>query len=165
MNLNKSNTKWLFNRIFILMGMLVATPLSAQENTQESLEWHSFEKALQIAEQQKKPVLVDVWAPWCGWCKKMQKEVYPELSKTLNKKFVLTRLNRDDNETQKTYRHYSMTPLRLAQKFNVQNVPGIAFLSSEGEYLFHISGFTKVEKLKNILEHVPTATSGNLKSQ
>lgn len=137
--------------IFTLIGVGFSNSLHAQTT---ELKWHSFEQALKLAEEEGKPIMVDVWAPWCGWCKKMKKEVYPELSAALNKDFVLTRLNRDDNEDKKTYQQYRITPLRLAQKFGVQNVPATVFLTSGGEYLFHISGFMEADELKEILGYV-----------
>ncbi|MCP9290728.1 thioredoxin family protein [Gracilimonas sediminicola] len=137
--------------IFTLIGVGIPNYVHGQST---ELKWHSFEQALKLAEEEGKPIMVDVWAPWCGWCKKMKKEVYPELSAALSKDFVLTRLNRDDNEDKKTYQQYRITPLRLAQKFGVQNVPAIVFLSSDGEYLFHISGFVEADELKEILGYV-----------
>ncbi|HBQ58357.1 MAG TPA: hypothetical protein DD671_01710 [Balneolaceae bacterium] len=148
---NPANKLAVFVSIFILIGMLFSPPLSAQE---KELNWNSFEKAIELAKEQEKPIFVDVWAPWCGWCKKMEKGVYPELVATLNEDFILTRLNRDDNESRKQYQQFSLTPLRLAQKFNVQNVPAVVLLSPEGEYLFHISGFTEADKLGEILDYV-----------
>ncbi|MDR9415148.1 MAG: thioredoxin family protein [Gracilimonas sp.] len=145
---NPVNKIIIFVSMFTMVGFFVATPLSAQE---KELNWTSFEKALELAEEQRKPIMVDVWAPWCGWCKKMQKEVYPELATTLNNDFILTRLNRDDNESRKQFQQLSLTPLRLAQKFNVQNVPAVVLLTYEGEYLFHISGYMEAGKLEEVL--------------
>lgn len=149
MVIKQRHTKILQAGVFALAGIFIAFPLSAQEHT---LYWQPFEEAIRLAEEHEKPVLVDIWAPWCGWCKKMQKEVYPELAEILNQEFILTRLNRDDNETDKRYQNISATPLRLAQKLNIQSVPAIVLLSSEGKYLFHISGFTEADKLEAILE-------------
>lgn len=141
----------IFTSIFAFIGILLSTPLSAQE---KELNWTPFEEAIELAEEQGKPILVDVWAPWCGWCKKLQKEVYLELSETFKNDFVLTRLNRDDHESRTKYQQLSLTPLRLSQKLNVQQVPAIVMLSPEGEYLFHISGFVEADKLEEVLGYV-----------
>ncbi len=147
----KASNLFYLTIIFGLIGASISYPVYAQKT---DLQWQNFEQALELAEEKGKLIMVDVWAPWCGWCKKMKKEVYPELSAELNSDFVLTRLNRDNNEDKKTYQQYRMTPLRLAQKFGVQNVPATVFLSSEGEYLFHISGFVGAEELKEVLGYV-----------
>ncbi|MEQ8524910.1 thioredoxin family protein [Gracilimonas sp.] len=143
----------------VLLVTFTGSDAFAQE---KDLNWTSFEEAVELAKEQGKPILVDVWAPWCGWCKKMQKDVYPKLAVTLNENFILTRLNRDDNESRKQYQQFSITPLRLAQKFNVQNVPAVVLLSPEGEYLFHVSGFMEADKLEEVLGYVVEGQTENL---
>ena len=35
-----------------------------------------WDKAMAAARAQKKPVVVDFYTDWCGWCKKLDKETY-----------------------------------------------------------------------------------------
>ena len=50
-----------------LLLTLFALPLSAQ------IEWLSWEEAIERSEAEPRPLLVDVYTDWCGWCKKMDK--------------------------------------------------------------------------------------------
>jgi thioredoxin-like negative regulator of GroEL len=120
----------------------------------QDLKWHSFEDALAIADSTANPILVDVWAPWCGWCHKMRSKVYPQLSTELNKHFVLTRLNRDDNRSKISYKTQQLSPLQIAQQLRADKTPTVVLLNSKGNYLLHLSGFRKAKTLRPILQFV-----------
>lgn len=138
----------------LLVTSLLATTIVVPVNAQDRITWQSFEDAISVARKTGKPILVDIWAPWCGWCRKMKKETYPALKTELANSYVLTRLNRDDNKTLIQYKDQQLTPLRLAQKLNARTVPTVVLLSSEGDYLLHITGFLKEESLKPILKYI-----------
>ena len=50
---------------------------SKQElNKKDKIEWLTFEEAMKKSAQDKKPIFVDVYTDWCGWCKKMDKNTF-----------------------------------------------------------------------------------------
>lgn len=134
---------------------LLGIPISSSAQTQKKdLHWKSFEEAISLADSTGKYILVDVWAPWCGWCHKMKSEIYPELSEVLSNNFVLTRLNRDDNQTTYQYNARTYTAFELTQNLKVEQVPAIIFITSNGEYLFHLTGYKNTRTLRPILKYI-----------
>jgi thioredoxin-related protein len=135
----------------MLNGITTPTVFAQQE-----AQWHAFGEALSIAAAEQRPIFVDVSAPWCGWCRKMRRDVYPELMPELGSDFVLTRLNRDDNETMHRFMGSMLSSVRLAQQLNIQSVPAIVLLDSEGEYILHLSGFIEADKLQPVINYIST---------
>lgn len=138
--------------VVLLLGIAVIS--SAQQPN-----WQSFEGALTTAQENNKLVVVDIWAPWCGWCHKMKKESYPALPDKLTEQFVFTRLNRDDHETDHLYKEKSLSSMQLAQRLNAQTVPTVVVLSPSGDYLYHIAGFLDRERLQSMLLKTLQVTS------
>lgn len=58
--------------------MLLCVPAAAQKK-QPSIEWQTAPEAYQRNQTSRpKKVFVDVYTNWCGWCKKMDKDTFPD---------------------------------------------------------------------------------------
>lgn len=42
----------------------------------EKIEWLTFEEAMKKSAKDNKPIFIDVYTDWCGWCKKMDKNTF-----------------------------------------------------------------------------------------
>ncbi|HEY7160887.1 MAG TPA: thioredoxin family protein, partial [Acidobacteriota bacterium] len=104
-----------------------------------------FNKALTEAKQDSKPIFVDVYAEWCTWCHKLDKEVYsdPKFTEYM-KNYVLARIDSEDG-AQGT---------NVAQKYDVDSLPTMIVLSPQGKILDRITGFMTTPKLIEELEYV-----------
>jgi thioredoxin 1 len=73
-----------------------------------------------------KPVLVDFWAPWCGFCKQLS-PVIDQLAAEIDDKVKVVKVNVDENRA-------------LAQKNGVMSMPTM-ILFKNGEAVQRLMGF------------------------
>ena len=65
----------------------------------QPVDWNEWsEAAFAKAEQEDKPILLDIGAVWCHWCHVMDRESYenPELAELINKFFIPIKVDRDE---------------------------------------------------------------------
>lgn len=63
--------------------------------------WLTLDEATKAMDQQKKPVLIDLYTDWCGWCKVMDKRTYTNKNviEYLQANFYCVKLNAETTET------------------------------------------------------------------
>lgn len=66
----------------------------------EKLQWLTLEEAEQKLAQEPRPLLIDLYTDWCGWCKVMDRKTYTnqDLIKYLNEKFYVVKLNAESKK-------------------------------------------------------------------
>ena len=92
-----------------------------------------YEKALAQAKKENKKVLLDfTGSDWCGWCIKLDREVFskPEFKEYADKNLVLLEVDfpkrKELTATQKAHN------MELAEQYGVQGFPTIIVLNGEG---------------------------------
>lgn len=84
--------------------LIIALLLTPFLSISQSVEWMSFEEAMEANKNEPKKILIDVYTDWCGWCKKMDKDTYanPVVAKFINENYYPIKL---DAETKDTIRY------------------------------------------------------------
>jgi thioredoxin-related protein len=97
----------------------------------------SYADAMKKAKSANQLVFVDLFADWCGWCHRMEQEVFP--SETFQKatdKMVLLRLNTEDGGD----------GTKFAQKFNVTSLPTFLILTPEDTVAGVLRGYAPAKE-------------------
>lgn len=80
--------------MFFFLTALVPAPKA------NHVKWMRMEEALANLKKEKRPVLVDLYTDWCGWCKVMDKKTYSNdsVAEYLKDKFYAVRVNAETRE-------------------------------------------------------------------
>ena len=65
------------------------------------VKWMSLQEALDKTKVQQKPIILDFYTDWCGWCKKMMASTYanPNLAAYINENFYAVKFNAEGKDT------------------------------------------------------------------
>ncbi len=104
---------------------------SLADNT--AIQWTDIETAMERSKKDGKPVFVDVYTDWCGWCKVMDKNTFSnaEIIEYVNKNYHAVKLNAEKNEVL-TFGGQNMSPAQLSRDvFKVRGYPTIVFIHKQ----------------------------------
>ncbi len=119
--------------VVLLSLLLVACEKERSRGTLQVAWMNSFEEALKIAKEKNRPVMIDFYADWCGWCHRLDSDTYTDgnvVSKS--KEFVNLKIDAD-------------TEREIVQRYRITGLPTILFIDYTGREIHRIVGYKPPE--------------------
>lgn len=112
-------------------------PATGSGDSKITFHTGTWAAALQLAQQQNKPVFLDLSTSWCGYCKRMKANVFTDagVADYYNSTFINVSLDAEKGEG-----------IELAQKYGVRGYPTFVFLNPDGSLAKQSSGYRNPEK-------------------
>ena len=146
-------------KILLLFGILFVT---ITVKAQDKINWLSFEKAIALNTKNPKPIIIDVYTDWCGWCKKLDKDTYsnPVIIDYINKNYYAVKLDGEGKDDIKFKGHTFKYKQEGRSKYHELaaallngklSYPTTIFMSKDQKIIQNIPGYLPKEKMEKIL--------------
>lgn len=146
--------------------LVVLALLFVSSTADAQITWMSWGEAVAANEKEPKKLLVDVYTEWCGWCKKMDKNVFtdPAIEAYIKENFYAVKFDAEQKESIKYDGHtFNFNPnatrrgvhdLAIALLDSRMSYPSIVYLDENRDRISISPGFKPADKFINELNFI-----------
>ncbi len=136
------------NTMIIIVIVIISITIYAFANpkvdfkadTKEGIQFHkgTWNEALQLAKKENKLIFLDIYATWCGPCKKLKANTFSneEVGTVYNQNFVNVAFDGEQGDG-----------AMLMQKYNLRSFPFLLFIDGNGKVVAKTGGYHKPNEL------------------
>ncbi|XOV67244.1 MAG: thioredoxin family protein [Fluviicola sp.] len=153
--------------VLVFVSLLYSTfQAYAQDNSGEnSINWMTFEEALEASESEPKMWFIDMYTDWCGWCKRMDATTFQDehIVNAINENYYAVKFDAEQKEDivvgDSTYSFVAQGRRGYhelaAQMMNGKlSYPTYVFLNEQKQVITSVPGYKTNKDMLPILEFI-----------
>lgn len=137
----------------------------------------TWDEAVDAVKKQPKPVFVDTYTDWCGWCKTMDRNTFahPVIAKYMNEHYYAVKMNAEMKDTIHfngyTFVNANPTARRSTHQLaaslldNKLSYPSFVFLNGNFERMHIQAGYLNPQEFEKVMRYFVEAVPNGLSQQ
>lgn len=152
---------------FLILIMAVIFVLSFSKPNKEKIHWISIKELNEQYSKNPKPILVDIYTDWCGWCKEMDRTTYrnDKLATYINSHYYAVKLDAESKDSMTfNNQRFGYNPgtksneLAVHLLFGRMEFPTTVFLSTIDARPAPLPGYMKPKEMEAPLKYFGEGT-------
>ena len=132
-------------KVYIIVSILFFSLMTFAQSGTQFMDNRPWQEVLQRAQRENKLIFVDCYTSWCGPCKQLATQVFPQekMGEYLNSRFVNAKYDMEKGEGLTVGKQYDK---------EIKVFPTMLILTAQGEIIHKVSGCRPVDELIAAIE-------------
>lgn len=129
----------------------------------KEVKWYTIEEAEKLIKTDPRPIFIDTFTDWCGWCKKLDQDTFsnPVIAEILNTRFYPVKFDAEGKEPVKFQGKTFINDGKAGRTHQLAIVllkgqlgyPNIVFLNEKAELLTNFPGYRSAKAMEVLISY------------